>query len=75
MYRGLRRTLGTAPRRKSWPLSTGEIRRMVGANETWQTDFTHYPLTDGTDVEILPWIDDCTRYAIRITAHRLWNSI
>lgn len=22
-------------------------------NETWQSDFTHWPLTDGTDVEIL----------------------
>lgn len=43
-------------------------------NETWQTDFTHYRLTNpdgtpGTDVEILPWIDDCTRMAIRLTAH------
>jgi len=43
-------------------------------NETWQTDFTHYRLTQpdgspGTDVEILPWLDDCTRYAVRVTAH------
>jgi transposase InsO family protein len=38
-------------------------------NETWQSDFTHYRLADGTDVEILTWLDDCTRYAIRITAH------
>ncbi|HWJ64920.1 MAG TPA: hypothetical protein VNS19_23320, partial [Acidimicrobiales bacterium] len=38
-------------------------------NETWQSDFTHYRLIDGTDVEILTWLDDCTRYAIRITAH------
>jgi transposase InsO family protein len=38
-------------------------------NETWQSDFTHYPLTDGTDCEILTWLDDCTRYALRITAH------
>lgn len=38
-------------------------------NETWQSDFTHYRLADGTDVEILTWIDDCTRYALSITAH------
>lgn len=38
-------------------------------NETWQSDFTHYRLTTGTDVEILTWLDDCTRYAIRVTAH------
>ena len=38
-------------------------------NETWQSDFTHCRLTDGTDVEILTWLDDCTRYALRVTAH------
>ena len=38
-------------------------------NETWQSDFTHYRLAGGADVEILSWLDDCTRYAIRITAH------
>ncbi len=39
-------------------------------NETWQSDFTHYRLADGTDAEILTWLDDCTRYALSITAHR-----
>jgi transposase InsO family protein len=44
-------------------------------NECWQSDFTHYRLTnlDGTagiDVEILSWLDDCTRYALHVTAHR-----
>jgi transposase InsO family protein len=39
-------------------------------NQTWQSDFTHYRLGDGTDVEILSWLDDCTRYALRVTAHR-----
>jgi len=38
-------------------------------NETWQADFTHYRLTTGTDVEILSWLDDCTRYVLRSTAH------
>jgi len=38
-------------------------------NETWQSDFTHYRLTDGTDVEILTWLDDCSRYALSVTAH------
>ena len=38
-------------------------------NETWQSDFTHYRLSTGADVEILTWLDDCTRYAIRVTAH------
>ena len=55
-------------------------------NETWQSDFTHYRLQDstrhvthrggirrieqGTDLEILTWLDDCSRYALSVTAHR-----
>jgi len=39
-------------------------------NECWQSDFTHYPLADGTDTEILAWLDDHSRYLLRITAHR-----
>ena len=43
-------------------------------NECWQSDFTHYRLTNpdgspGADVEILCWLDDCTRYALSVTAH------
>lgn len=43
-------------------------------NETWQSDFTHYRLTradgaPGDDIEILTWLDDCTRMALSITAH------
>ncbi len=39
-------------------------------NETWQSDFTHWRLADGTDVEILVWLDDHSRYALSVTAHR-----
>ena len=43
-------------------------------NQTWQSDFTHYRLTrpdgrPGADVEIISWLDDCTRYALHVTAH------
>jgi len=43
-------------------------------NEMWQTDFTHYRLTRpdgrlGTDVEILCFLDDHSRYAISVTCH------
>ena len=37
-------------------------------NECWQSDFTHWPLADGTDVEILNWLDDHARYLLSITA-------
>jgi len=43
-------------------------------NERWQSDFTHYRLTlpdgrPGADTEILTWLDDHSRYALRVTAH------
>jgi transposase InsO family protein len=38
-------------------------------NECWQSDFTHYRLTDGTDVEIITWLDDHSRYALHVSAH------
>ena len=38
-------------------------------NETWQSDFTHYFLSDGTDTEVLVWLDDHSRYALSVTAH------
>jgi transposase InsO family protein len=42
-------------------------------NETWQSDFTHYPLTDTgafpKGVEIITWLDDHSRMALHISAH------
>jgi transposase InsO family protein len=39
-------------------------------NECWQSDFTHYSLADGADTEVLTWLDDHSRYALSVTAHR-----
>jgi transposase InsO family protein len=39
-------------------------------NECWQSDVTHWRLVDGTDSEILTWLDDHARYALSVTAHR-----
>jgi transposase InsO family protein len=38
-------------------------------NETWQSDFTHWPLADGTDTEILNWLDDHSRLLLSCTVH------
>jgi transposase InsO family protein len=43
-------------------------------NECWQSDFTHYRLTTragrpGADAEIISWLDDHSRYALKVTAH------
>ena len=39
-------------------------------NERWQADFTHWWLADTTHTEILTWLDDHSRYALSVTAHR-----
>ena len=39
-------------------------------NECWQSDFTHWRLANGADVEILSWLDDHARYALSVTAHQ-----
>ena len=41
-------------------------------NECWQSDFAHYPLAGGTGTEILTWLDDHSRLALRVTA---WNRV
>lgn len=39
-------------------------------NQCWQSDFTHWPLANGRDAEILLWLDDHSRYLISATAHK-----
>ncbi|HEX4063153.1 MAG TPA: DDE-type integrase/transposase/recombinase [Streptosporangiaceae bacterium] len=39
-------------------------------NECWQADFTHCRLADGTGSEVLTWLDDHSRLALTVTAHR-----
>lgn len=39
-------------------------------NKMWQSDFTHWRLADGTDTEILDYIDDYSRFLISIHAYR-----
>src|SRR5215207_3030016 len=38
-------------------------------NECWQSDFTHVRLADGTDVEVITWLDDHSRLALHLSAH------
>lgn len=69
----IRRILHTAglvvPEPRKRPRSS--YRRFAAAqpNECWQSDFTHWRLADGTDVEILNWLDDHSRYLLACTAH------
>jgi transposase InsO family protein len=38
-------------------------------NECWQSDFTHYRLADGTDIEVLTFLDDHSRCALSVIAY------
>ncbi len=63
------------PQPRKRPKSSYTRFEAAQPNECWQSDFTHYRLTrpdgrPGKDVEILSWIDDCTRFALRVTAHQ-----
>lgn len=56
-----------APRKR--PRSSYRRFQAAQPNECWQSDFTHWPLADGTDTEILNWLDDHSRLLLACTAH------
>jgi transposase InsO family protein len=72
------RTLARAglvvPQPKKRPRSSFLRFAAAMPNECWQSDFTHYWLrradgTASTEAEIITWLDDCTRYALHVSAH------
>ena len=74
IHRILTRHGAVTPEPKKRPKSSYIRFEAAMPNETWQSDFTHYSLTD-TDtfpkgVEIITWLDDCTRYVLHTSAHR-----
>lgn len=69
IYRILRRAELVTPEPKKKPRSSYIRFQAEQPNETWQSDFTHWRLANGVDVEILSWLDDHARYALSVTAH------
>jgi transposase InsO family protein len=71
----IRRILHTAglvtPEPRKRPKSSYLRFEATQPNETWQSDFTHWPLADGTDIEILNWLDDHSRLLLSCTAHNV----
>ena len=57
-----------APRKR--PKSSYRRFAAEQPNECWQSDFTHWSLADGSDIEILNWLDDHSRYLLYCTAYR-----
>ncbi|TGN65737.1 hypothetical protein EXE59_18580 [Nocardioides eburneiflavus] len=74
IHRILTRHGAVTPEPRKRPKSSYIRFEAAMPNECWQSDFTHYPLTDTATfpkgVEIITWLDDCTRYALHISAHR-----
>lgn len=70
----IRRILHTAglisPEPKKRPKTSLHRFQAHQPNETWQSDFTHWTLADGTDTEILNFLDDHSRYLLACTAYR-----
>ena len=69
IWRTLKRAGLIEPEPKKRPKSSYIRFQADLPNQCWQSDFTHYRLADGTNTEILSWLDDCTRLAISLTAH------
>ena len=70
IYRTLRRADLVVPEPNKKPRSSYIRFQAEQPNETWQADYTHHRLADGSDIEILTWLDDHSRYALSVTAHR-----
>ena len=74
IHRILTRHGAVTPEPRKKPKSAYIRFQAAMPNECWQSDFTHYPLTDTTTfpkgVEIITWLDDCTRYALHVSAHQ-----
>jgi transposase InsO family protein len=70
----IRRILGhhglITPQPRKRPRSSYHRFAAEQPNECWQSDFTHWTLADGSDTEILNWLDDHSRYLLSATAYR-----
>ena len=57
------------PEPRKRPRSSYTRFEMAQPNEMWQSDFIHWRLADATEIEILSWLDDHSRYLLSATVH------
>ena len=69
IYRTLRQAGLIIPEPKKRPKAYIQRFEAIQPNETWQSDFTHWRLANGRDVEIINWLDDHSRLLLHCTAH------
>ena len=58
------------PEPRKRPRSSYSRFQAAQPNEMWQSDFIHWRLADGTDVEVLNWLDDHSRFLLCTSAHQ-----
>jgi len=63
------------PQPKKRPKAYIQRFEAVQPNETWQGDFTHWRLADGSDAEIINWLDDHSRFLLHSTAMKAVTGI
>lgn len=56
------------PEPRKRPRSSWARFEAAAPDERWQSDLTHWRLADGTEVEIIDWLDDHSRYLLGLTA-------
>jgi transposase InsO family protein len=70
----IRRVLHAAglvvPEPRKRPRSSWRRFEASAPNELWQSDFTHWRLADGSEVEICSWLDDHSRYLLACAVFR-----
>lgn len=69
IWRILQRAGQITPQPQKRPRSSWHRFQAVRPNEMWQSDFTHWRLTGGSEVEIIGWLDDHSRYLLHLSAH------
>ncbi|WP_453984017.1 integrase core domain-containing protein [Brevibacterium casei] len=77
IWRTLKRHNLITPQPQKRPRSSWHRFAADAPNECWQSDFppqaggtpTHWPLTNGTDVEIVSWLDDHSRKLLHTSAY------
>lgn len=57
------------PHPQKRPRSSWNRFQAAQPNQMWQSDFTHHRLSSGSEVEIIAWLDDHSRYLLHLSAH------
>ncbi|WP_157157392.1 helix-turn-helix domain-containing protein [Diaminobutyricimonas sp. LJ205] len=69
VWRILKRAGRITPQPQKRPRSSYIRFNADRPNQMWQSDFTHWTCADGTEVEIIGWLDDHSRFLLHLSAH------